>query len=1857
MANKNKPKGLLDSLDDLDDISTNKSKSEGIKNRTKLKLDIDKLTEQERHEYAIGKYKGAKIEKKITTVVGSVDATPYSARLRSKEWYKDKSKAAKTLLEIYKKKRLSTVSTALIKKNFKIIQDLASQKVYTPKAFKQAFESGYKHGELFSVKGVYNIVLAFQRATDAFGGSYKEILSSKCSVHLEIGSTNHEQSERFVNTYVQKSKKENGSPVIPNGHNGHKKEDKKRGQKDQGGNTNKSAYLYASTTTTGIVPGSDKFTEGIGAARTSTALIESYEGSGLEAFLVGLNAMPQEKRQGALDAVFNKLGKEDPEKAAKLLKEIINNKKDELRKGIIDQLKEKVRAASGDEKKYWEIKLLFLDSENPGTMRKIVKLFGEINIDALPEDLKVSAKEEKESLDLSLRQSVSADIVETAQLSLDARFKDVNANDTWFVKSLKELKDIYLTQGSSSISERMKSGVDTDAEVYIASSHMMEALRLLITYQYPQDVKKGVKIQNPIKHYHEALARGEIKEIKLPEGQSAVVKDVLKDKEEVVTGKIDLGNLFCDLSEEDRLFNEFQTGKERVGKMGIWTTIKNTRDAVMETVLPKGPWSKYAGYATLVTPLVGAGLLYQVLPDAFAEDQTAFMEKGEQGMTESSSELFPPLGEIGQFMKENVSGNKDKLGAVERLQLIKVENLIRLGSYDEAKTILVGILKSSLDKKKKIDPQKITDSDEDYKEIYEDYGDKMKAQIRLQLKAQGLDGDNFPKNKFPCSNGGKCGNYLQYIDDKVKEVLKTRVFVMREDEVANSFTDEEKSKMTKFEQESLEQLNYLNGHTYKTLWMTKEHADIAIEVAKMVTEIVLIEVATMGMGTYAAAASGAARAGSLAMKAGEVARWSGRGGRAIKWVAEGGSFAARGTKSLVHAAAFVQMQNIMNGGEINMMTLQGWEQYAIETAKMAGTLAVLGKTQAFLKGETTGAIKAARSIRRGEKLTRLQKVNPLTSIGRTSNWLGKANKALRRRGRLGTGAVTAVEIEVEIGAMEALRRAEFSIGKNAGDAVKFITGKEYESLKELHDETLAAKEVDAWGSFAHTAGVVLGLRTWGATTKRFTPPKSRLSGRRSSKRSRKPRRGMGERAVEAAKLAGSRVTRKAGEVLQKGRDSVRKRRKNAAGEAATLDSQEVLTGVVQGRQKGESPEPAKPPKPPTEPATKMESSSSPEASKRLRRISKEGLKDYIAKEIRTKLNSLQQRLDTSIQQHEVNEHQMSIDEIKADKLFKNGDYKKSLEEYLKLNRSFLNQGGLSGDRLRIVLKMQRSVLSIVKQTHVKTVKCEGGSSVTMRGLANQIHLLSQAKGDISLANDIIVFTHSIYPSIRALNSFKSKDQVSSSVESVKQKIKNGEDFTEYSSDLLKDYPRMAIIENDPSYLMRAKEEIIKHTKGNFDKDVYNCSYLIEGLKLFGEHRAIIDLYEKLGLKKDVTLARAYEEVGKYNEAVDVYDELLLSKKRVYWNSGDGPMTPNVPTSMLKGLRARAVKSASTKSPDTTPGQEHVNQGNFPTETKITKYPRVTSRLAPQEVRRSSDVAMVGDLHGNYEAFKGNVKHLELVNENGDWVAGNTKVVFHGDVLGDRNLSSLETFAAIFKMQKQARKQGGDVILLAGNHENFAISYLTGRPIKEYKFNKLTGEIDLQYNKVSDYGRAAMGVSEFSKFRNGNNSTTPTEILENMRMDPEGRKILKRMTSMKLIEQIDDTIFLHTELTPKIFELLSQKGKSLQENIDYINETYQHGLKHLLLGKGDLPADYDKVASAFLSTENRKYSATPEEETFLRDSGVKLVVHGHSDKGPESYRKGELEILGVDNSYGKDDDPSKTEYSTGKIGMSGKLSRK
>ena len=81
----------------------------------------------------------------------------------------------------------------------------------------------------------------------------------------------------------------------------------------------------------------------------------------------------------------------------------------------------------------------------------------------------------------------------------------------------------------------------------------------------------------------------------------------------------------------------------------------------------------------------------------------------------------------------------------------------------------------------------------------------------------------------------------------------------------------------------------------------------------------------------------------------------------------------------------------------------------------------------------------------------------------------------------------------------------------------------------------------------------------------------------------------------------------------------------------------------------------------------------------------------------------------------------------------------------------------------------------------------------------------------------------------------------------------------------------------------------------------------------------------------------------------------------------------------------------------------------------------------------SRIVAVGDLHGDYDAWLEIASKAGLIDRRARWAGGSAVLVQTGDIT-DRGPDSLKIIRHLMRLQTQARRSGGRVVVVLGNHE-------------------------------------------------------------------------------------------------------------------------------------------------------------------------------------------------------------------------------
>ena len=276
----------------------------------------------------------------------------------------------------------------------------------------------------------------------------------------------------------------------------------------------------------------------------------------------------------------------------------------------------------------------------------------------------------------------------------------------------------------------------------------------------------------------------------------------------------------------------------------------------------------------------------------------------------------------------------------------------------------------------------------------------------------------------------------------------------------------------------------------------------------------------------------------------------------------------------------------------------------------------------------------------------------------------------------------------------------------------------------------------------------------------------------------------------------------------------------------------------------------------------------------------------------------------------------------------------------------------------------------------------------------------------------------------------------------------------------------------------------------------------------------------------------------------------------------------------------------------------------------------TERKEMSEVKRSSDVVAIWDLHWEYKALKWNMEFAWLareINWHLEWTGWNKKVVFQWDILADRWTDWLRIIQEIHKLREQARKEWWDIDIIVGNHDDFMISYLTWRNWVHWKWLEIAS-VGQQWKWLTELAKFIWRkVWDFDSL---SWTGIRQEIFQAMRNNSEWRLILEEICNMKLVSQVDDVLYIHTNPTAKMLEYLTKWN--VQQNINLLNQKYQWYLRNALLWEWNWNIsleEFNNISDIFLHTNNRpKYGSETWLEKYteiLKNSWINMISHGHN----------------------------------------------
>ena len=200
------------------------------------------------------------------------------------------------------------------------------------------------------------------------------------------------------------------------------------------------------------------------------------------------------------------------------------------------------------------------------------------------------------------------------------------------------------------------------------------------------------------------------------------------------------------------------------------------------------------------------------------------------------------------------------------------------------------------------------------------------------------------------------------------------------------------------------------------------------------------------------------------------------------------------------------------------------------------------------------------------------------------------------------------------------------------------------------------------------------------------------------------------------------------------------------------------------------------------------------------------------------------------------------------------------------------------------------------------------------------------------------------------------------------------------------------------------------------------------------------------------------------------------------------------------------------------------------------------------------VIAIGDIHGDFDQYMAVLREAGLVDKRGKWTGGDTHLVQTGDV-PDRGPDTKQILEHLEKLKKEAKRKGGYIHTLIGNHEAMNIygdlRYVTPGEFAAYEGRNSKRLQDAQFERQL----SILESRDPDAFKNLDPDAYRAEWEKDFPLGwveyrtawlPDG-EVGKKILENPVVLKIDDTLFLHGGLSAKYCEM------SLEDITDQVHD--------------------------------------------------------------------------------------------------------
>lgn len=269
------------------------------------------------------------------------------------------------------------------------------------------------------------------------------------------------------------------------------------------------------------------------------------------------------------------------------------------------------------------------------------------------------------------------------------------------------------------------------------------------------------------------------------------------------------------------------------------------------------------------------------------------------------------------------------------------------------------------------------------------------------------------------------------------------------------------------------------------------------------------------------------------------------------------------------------------------------------------------------------------------------------------------------------------------------------------------------------------------------------------------------------------------------------------------------------------------------------------------------------------------------------------------------------------------------------------------------------------------------------------------------------------------------------------------------------------------------------------------------------------------------------------------------------------------------------------------------------------------------------IVAVGDVHGDYDQLLSILRAAGVIDGKGKWIGGKTHLVQTGDVV-DRGPDSRKAMDLLMALEKQARKAGGDVHALIGNHEAMNVygdlRYTSSAEYAAFRSRDSEKLRDLYWQFYREQLRASSPeATADAAYRAKWEAEHPLGFVEHRQQFAPQGTYGKWILSHNAAIRINDILFIHGGISPAYASIpLRRINDRIREELQdftkliggmVMNEEGPLWYRGLMEGEeGPLRLHVDRVLSNF---------------------GVTKIVVGHSTTAGAVTPRFEGKVIGID----------------------------